>query len=199
MKTSEKISTALAVALLFGLLALGIYLMKLLLSNLDKINPNIIAAIIAGAITFTGYFVTRHLEKRKEIELQIREQKLPIYEEFMGFFFKFVFDEDFKKLGADEKDAETLNFMVKFSQKSIMWFSDESLKSFIEWKRMSSKLASQQNVDHTYQLVLFEKMLIAFRKDVGHSNKNITTGDLLSIFVTDIDNYKDQLAQLKNI
>ena len=60
---------------------------KMLIEKIDSINANIVVALIAGTVTIIGYFITRYLEKKKLIEQQIREQKLPAYEEFIDFLF----------------------------------------------------------------------------------------------------------------
>ena len=67
------------IAGLIGLLAfigIGYFLYKavsLLILNFDKININIFVAIIGGTITITSFFITRYLEKRKNIEMNFDE------------------------------------------------------------------------------------------------------------------------------
>ena len=53
-------------------------------------NINLIIAIIGGTITLSSFFITRYLERKKEIEFEIRNKKIPIYEEFFNFYFKVV-------------------------------------------------------------------------------------------------------------
>ena len=70
--------------------AVGFFIVKLIIllfAKIDKVDPNIIVALIAGTVTIIGYFITRYFEKKKIIEQQIREQKLPVYEEFIEFLF----------------------------------------------------------------------------------------------------------------
>lgn len=44
------------------------------------------------------------------------------------------------------------------------------------------------NEDFKYQgLFLIENVLFAIRSDVGHSNKGLKKGDLLTLFINDID------------
>ncbi|MCO6147381.1 hypothetical protein [Flavobacterium sp. NRK1] len=56
-----------------------------------KLDINLIVAIIGATVTLLGYYVTRYLERKKEIEFQIRNKKIPIYEEFFEFYFKVIF------------------------------------------------------------------------------------------------------------
>ena len=41
----------------------------------------------------------------------------------------------------------------------------------------------------TFHIFAVERLLLAIRKDVGHKNKNLKQGDLLSIFINDIDSF----------
>ena len=41
----------------------------------------------------------------------------------------------------------------------------------------------------TFHIFAVERLLLAIRKDVGHKNRNLKQGDLLSIFINDIDSF----------
>lgn len=45
-------------------------------------------------------------------------------------------------------------------------------------------------------LFLFEDVLFSLRGDIGHSNKGLSQGDLLALFVNDIDKYVDRLDKM---
>ncbi|HEY1193400.1 hypothetical protein [Flavobacterium sp.] len=96
-----------------------------------ELDINLVIAIIGAVVTFTGYYVTRYLERKKEIEFQIRNKKIPIYEEFFEFYFKVVFS---SKNGENMNQDEMTAFFQKFNQKAIIWFPDEILKSYSDWK-----------------------------------------------------------------
>lgn len=165
----------------------------ILIENINKVNPTIIVAFIAGSVTIIGYFVARYLEKQKTIEIQIREQKLPVYDEFIGFFIQKLMGAEYQSLSDVEKAAEIQDFMARFTQKGLLWFSDDTLLAFINWKYSSQVLSGNTEDDTIESLRILEALLLAFRKDVGHSNKNIKKGDLLSLFVNDIYKYRDKL------
>lgn len=189
MKKQDSFSTFFAIMILLGVLALIGYSFKLFFSHLDKINPNVLATIIAGMLTLSGYYVTRYLERKKEIEFQIRERKLPIYQDFIAFIFKMAFDEEFKALDENDKQKKMTEFVMEFSRKSMIWLSDEALLAYIKWKKQAANHSSDSE-NYISHLLEFEKVFLAFRKDVGHSNKNIQPGDLLAMFITDFVDYK---------
>lgn len=152
-------------------------------------NPNIIVAIIAGIVTMSGYVVARYFERKKIIEQQIREQKLPVYEEFISFIFHVIKN---VKEGKETDQAEMTEFMMNFNKKSIVWLSDSSLKAYTKWRKSSSDFAdgSDKSTEATMrQMLVLEELFLEFRKDIGHSNKNLKPGDLLSLFVNDVDQY----------
>jgi len=175
--------TGLIITGLFGFLIYKI--IELLFENISKINPNIVVAIIAGTVTITGYFITRYFEKKKIIEQQIREQKLPAYEEFIDFLFS-IFKQTKNNKQINDKKLE--EFFWSMNKKSILWLSDKTLKSYVTWKKLTSSYADVEDKTEFDSLIIMsslENLLKDFRSDIGHKNKNIVDGDILSLFIND--------------
>ena len=196
MKNLKNIfSVILALAILSGILYFIYLVIITFIENIDKIDPNIFIAIIAGAVTITGYFITRYLERKKLIEQQIRDQKLPTYEEFLDFMFE-IFNSTKTEKPSSQEDLQ--KFFWKFNKKAILWLSDRTLKSYIEWRNslvQFSKKSNSNESDNAKTLVAFEKLLLDFRKDIGHDNKNFETGNILSMFINDWDSYSHHLKK----
>ncbi len=169
-----------------GLLGFFIYKsIDFLFENISKINPNIVVAIIAGSVTITGYFITRYFEKKKIIEQQIREQKLPAYEEFIDFLFS-IFKQTKNNKQINDKKLE--EFFWSMNKKSILWLSDKTLKSYVTWKKLTSNYADVEDKTEIESLIIMsslENLLKDFRADIGHKNKGIVEGDILSLFIND--------------
>ena len=181
----------LGILLLGGLFFLIYRLVIYAISKADVINANILVALIASTVTIVGYFITRYLEKKKLIEQQIREQKIPVYEEFIGFFFKLFKNTKSKEI-IDSKELE--DFFWEMNKKSVLWLSDKTFKSYINWKNTTAKFADvkdKSEAENIKMLLLFEKLLLDFREDIGHKNKNLESGDLLSLFLNDWEKYKN--------
>jgi hypothetical protein len=163
---------------------------------MNKIDPNILVAVIAGSVTILGYFIARYFEKKKVIEQQIREQKLPAYEEFVDFLFDiFKKTKDGRKF--NDKDIKELGeFYWEMNKKAILWLSDKTLKSYSTWKSMTSDYADKENrseVENLNILFALETLLLDFRNDIGHDNKNIEKGDILKIFINNFDDYNKRI------
>jgi hypothetical protein len=172
------------IGLLF-LSAIGYFLFEisnLIITNFDKININVFITVIGGTVTISSFFITRYLEKKKVIENEIRNKKIPIYEEFFAFYFKVVYN------SISENDMIT--FFKEFNQKAIIWFPDETLKSYVEWRKKVMEFAKDNTNDNLINLIFHqEDFLKQFRKDIGHSNKYLVKGDISSLYINDIDKY----------
>lgn len=159
----------------------------LLVIDFDKININIFVTIIGGTITISSFFITRFLEKRKNIEIEIRNKKIPIYEEFFDFYFKIIFGNANKE---NMSSDEMVVFFKGFNQKAIIWFPDHILKSYINWKKNLIYFSENSNNENLRKLLIEqEELMHQFRKDIGHSNKNLIQGDISSLYINDIENF----------
>lgn len=154
-----------------------------------ELNINLVIAVIGASVTLIGYYVTRYLERKKEIEFQIRNKKIPIYEEFFQFYFKVVFNTK-NKNGKKLSEDDMILFFQQFNQKAIIWFPDNILISYINWKRELSYFSGNNTPENLKNLILKQEDLMKeFRKDIGHENKKISKGDISSLYVNGLDNY----------
>ncbi len=182
----KKISTFLTglLGLLFFIL-IGFFLYKtfnIIIRNIEKIDINIFVAVIGGTITICSFFITKYLDKKKTIENDIRNKKIPIYEEFIKFYFSVVHS----KISSEE----IVNFFQEFNQKAIVWFPDETLIYYIEWRKKVIDYSKNNSEEKLISIIFFqEDFLKQFRKDIGHSNKNILKGDISSLYLNDIEKY----------
>lgn len=154
-----------------------------------ELDINLIIAVIGASVTLTGYYVTRYLERKKEIEFQIRNKKIPIYEEFFQFYFKVVFNTK-NKNGKKLSEDDMVLFFQQFNQKAIIWFPDNILISYINWKRELSFFSENNTPENLKHLILKQEDLMKeFRKDIGHKNSKIDKGDISSLYINGLDNY----------
>lgn len=163
----------------------------ILLDKIEKLDPNIVIAVIGGTVTILGYFITRYLERKKTIEQQIREQKLPTYEEFIDFIFN-IFQQTKNQTEVDLKSLE--KFYWSMNKKSILWLSDRTFKSYVTWKNKTAEYADKKDksiVDSFQIMNSLGDLLKDFRADIGHKNKDISSTDILSLFITDINKTKE--------
>lgn len=161
-----------------------------LLVVLANIDSDIAIAIITGAITLLVTALSIVIGKAYEIRATIiksnREKKIPIYEELIQFMFNKIF------MGVKTKsmpsEEEIIKFMADFTQKSMVWGSNDVLAAWIKCRRAAINEEEVKQNPANFMLN-YENLIREIRKDLGLKNKNLKEGDILSLFVTDIDKY----------
>lgn len=182
-KITELIYALIALLIIVGF---GYFIFKmfdLLIENIDKVNANLFIGIMGATVTLTGFFITRYLERKKLIEIEIRNKKIPIYEEFMDFYFNIIFK---KKTDKDTSTDEIIDFFRSFNQKAIIWFPDKVLKAYIKWK---DNLIGFSNKEMELRDIILEQeeFMKLIREDIGHSNKEISKWGISSLYINDLD------------
>jgi hypothetical protein len=159
---------------------------------LSQLKPEIFAAILAAFLTLLIpiilHFMTKLYEKRNELNRELRDKKVPLYEGFIEFYFKIV---NAEKIG-DQKltEIETTKFLNKFIQQIIVWWPDKLLKIFCIFRR---KIINSNGDNNSTKdaILLLEELFFEMRKDLGYKNKNILKGDISSLYINDFEEYFD--------
>ena len=158
----------------------------------SAMNSSISAAIIAAAATIVVSVVSIVLAKvyefRQSVEREIRANKVPIYEEFLGFMSRLLHGE---KIGKKPTDEEMVVFMIEFNQKMMVWGSDSVLAAWRDWRKtIVSDGDPEGNSWRLGQMMhSYENIIYAIRKDLGHRNDGLNKGDLLRLFINDYDEF----------
>lgn len=156
--------------------------------TLTALSPQVATAIVAGVATLLvsvfSVLWSKRVDRIREIEQEQRKQKIPVYEEFLSLIFRMLFAEKLGEGPVTEQDM--MKSMSLFGQKIMVWGSDDVLKEYASWRRVATAIAEGNPAFHLFAV---ERLLLAIRKDVGHKNKNLKQGDLLSIFINDIDSF----------
>lgn len=174
---------------LLVLSTLGFAVVWLLWKGLSSIGSEVAAALItASATILVSVFVTvynKRWDRNRQIKEKQREKKIPAYEDFSKFVFQILLATKMDEEISEEKMMES---MMEFIHHIIIWGSDDFIQSFGEWK------TEIQGSDDTQasplgQLAFFEDLILAMRRDLGHEDEEFERGDLLRLFITDIDDY----------
>ena len=189
-RRSSWIGTVMAICLLIALSVLGLWLIYSLWQSYLALPVQLAAPLTVASTTVLvsvfSLIFSKHWERKWEIEQEHRKQKLPIYEEFLVFWFKVLV----KKAGETPvSETEMIEFFRTFTQKLMIWGSDDVVKEYAKFRAQSVPTSENQQLVGMQLLFAFESLLYAIRSDVGHANKNLLKGDLLSLFVNDIRTY----------
>ncbi|MFJ6380529.1 hypothetical protein ACIQI7_11075 [Kitasatospora sp. NPDC092039] len=148
----------------------------------DGVNPTISAAAVTAMATVIVAVATlvlgRYIEKRKTIEAEIRISKIPVYSRLVSGLFTLLQAE-----AGPQQTAAAEALFRDLTPDLITWSSDEVL---VEWSRFKRTVANLSPEDAIFAL---EKVLMAIRQDYGHKGAKVGDGDLLGLFINDIDTH----------
>jgi len=183
----EKKSTfSKAFGFILGLLLLGgiLYGTYFLLAGAVDVFLKIDKQVALGVVAASGTIIvsvativlTKYYEKKKQIEADLREKKIAVYQDFISLLFKVLLNE------IDVNDPKVLNrAFMDFTEKLIVWGSDKIVEKYSSYRKEPNRM------------VLLEEILFEIRKDLGHKNKNLVSPAILRLFVNDIDQHPDKL------
>ena len=101
----------------------------------------------------------------------------PIYEQLVKTFY------DGATRGEAAED-DMLSFFEALAQSLLIWGSAPVIDAFNQWR-----MAVKVDAGTPTSLFAFEDLLFAIREDLGNDRKNLGRGDLLRVFVNDIDDF----------
>ncbi|WP_406383179.1 hypothetical protein OHU25_29100 [Streptomyces sp. NBC_00117] len=178
-------SLAVLAALLFGAVEVIAFLARYVGHQVfHGVNPTVAAAALTAMatvlITVATLVIGRYIERQKAVEAEIRASKIPVYTRLVSGLMRTV-------LNPDSSNADELvQFLREITPDLITWASDDVLLAWSKFKREAQVLVSEDTVFG------FEELLSAIRRDFGHSGNKVQEGDLLALFINDID---EQLAR----
>ncbi|MDH6110148.1 hypothetical protein P3T36_006645 [Kitasatospora sp. MAP12-15] len=174
---------AVLATLLLGVVAAAVFLIRDVGHQLfHAVDPTVAAAAVTAMSTVIVSVATlvigRYFERRKTLEAELRASKIPIYARLVaGIFGVLHSPTDTQRAAAAEALFRDL------TPDLITSASDDVL---ISWSRFRRSLTTTPPDEGLFVL---EKALLAIRRDYGHTGKNVREGDLLGLFIKDIDEY----------
>ena len=196
-KARTVLSTIVGVLLVAGVGFGIIVALRTVIHALASLAPAIAAAIIAPAATVIVSVISivlgKYFESRNLIQKEQREKKIPVYEDLINFVSKIQMST--KAGNTPPSEEEMVNFMSGFTQRIMVWGSDEVLTAFVRFRRVPTDDAATKA--NPFGLMFsYEQLILAIRRDLGHKNKALSTGDILRLSINDIDQY---LPKRKNL
>ncbi|MCB9436870.1 MAG: hypothetical protein H6673_07730 [Anaerolineales bacterium] len=176
-----------AILIIFLFIILGL----VLLGSLEK---EVAAAIGAAFVGVAGITIGKSYERKLSIEQALREKKMPLFEEFTQAWMEFLLNYTQQNKSSNQKssskaqpssmDSKAQEFIAEYTPKLIVWAPDEVI---LLWSRLRQLSTQGTQEASTHNLFLLEELFLAMRKDVGHKNENFRRGDILRLFITDVD------------
>ena len=180
---------------LLMMMVAGIYFVsQWFVGKLAAVDAKLAAALLTASatviVTVFSVLISKHLENRTAIEAALREKKEPIYQKLIDFVFNITFA---TKLGKEmPSEKEILQFLADMTRDLVVWGSPEVITEFSRFK--NSKLTQVGDGDSSggaFDLLFsMEEVFKAIRKDLGHKDLILKKGDLLAMYITDINEYR---------
>ena len=196
-RTTNAIILVGGIAVLLAIIGAIYGLGSALISAFSGLDAKFGAALVVAAgtviVSVMSVVVSRFLETRTTIRKELREKKIPVYEDLISFMFKILMA---SKTGDEVTEQDMLKFMSDFTQRSMVWASDDVLNAWIKFRGASTNEA--EIIKNPFLLMfVYEDLIRAIRKDLGHKNKDLSQGKLLSLFINDIADYVDENGNIK--
>ncbi|MEQ8855080.1 hypothetical protein [Gimesia sp.] len=191
----QVLTTAIIIAVIIIVYSLGRQLIIAIADHDSEYAAPLIVTAGTIIVTVLSVVLSRYYETRSAIEKEHRDNKIPVYEDLLKFMFKIFMG---TKTGNPVSEKEMIDFMSKFNQVAMVWASDDVLSAWIKFR--STSMDEEQTKNNPIRLmVVFEDLIREIRKDLGHKNKNLTNGKILSLFVNDIEKYFDSEGNICEI
>lgn len=185
----EKNALRVVVVGIFSILIMEILIAVGIILFFPNTNPNIAAGIIAATATICVSVFSVAASKILEMSIGVanehRAKKIPIYEEFISFLIKIVQSNNPNSGQKPVTEKEMIASITKFSEVIIVWGSNDVIRAWYAFRHGFS--GTNQSAHQVF--VLVENIVKAIRKELGHSPYDLKTGELLGVFVNDIETY----------
>lgn len=192
-RTLQFVVIGLQYIVLFVITAVVLYYMsRWLQSVFSGVQKEVQAALVAASATVIvsvlSVVVGKYYERKRAIEQQIRDKKIPIYEKFVKDSMRHFMPAG--KNQSTDSDGKLLNDLGEFTIDAVIWGSDDVLSSWRKFKKVVGNDAKEGMLE-------FEILLYAIRQDLGHKSRKLNRGDILGLFINDIDQVLETLTPLK--
>lgn len=185
----KKVFQVIFAIILLVLISYGLYVVLSKIWVVFKtIDATLAAGIIAASATIIVSVITVMLSKRQEqkveIQAQLREKKVPVYEKIIEFIFLITFADKLGKKQPSEK--EMIKFFADTTRDLVIWGSHDMVIAFGDFRE--ALMSMPNNEDTTHILASVEDLLFAVRKDLGH-HSGVQRGDVLRLYINDLPEY----------
>jgi hypothetical protein len=147
----------------------------------DPIKTAVLAGIPVISVAVVGFYANKSIETKRAVEQAMRPKKLELYTEFNRFFMS-IFDNE--KVAEKPTEDDIMRFFSDKTPELITFASNEVIE---KWGKL--RVGLETTTANEAKMFLVEEMLKAIRTDLGHGKRGFHKGDILRLFVNDIDNF----------
>lgn len=143
-----------------------------------SLDPQTKSGILTGSFAIAAAITTYIFTKNKEIREAHREKKVEVYDSFLKFVSEFT-----EKMRADSSyslvdDADAKKALTDLQRNVVLYSSPDVIRAYNKFTKGNGSDNSLIRVDNLYR---------AIRNDIGLSNRMLESGELILVFINDID------------
>jgi hypothetical protein len=146
-----------------------------LLIQAIKEAPAVVGSIVTATGAVLAVVAGRVWEKRQALEQVRRERIAPTYSRLVDVFWK-----------AMQGEAIDEQFFHEWAQQVLLWGPEPVIRTYNEWR---ASVPDDGSTPEPATFLNFERLLYAIRDDLGNPTGKMGKGDLLRVFVNDIDDF----------
>lgn len=153
----------------------------------SQTSSAIVAGVAAVLVAAMSHLYQGLWNRRRAIEEAQRPAKIELYQEFISNFFDVmnVERQDTAQSHHACRQAKLEERQQKITQKMILWGSDDVISAYGRWWRIAQQAGDDSHQDELFARL--EDMLLAFRRDLGHKNRDLDRKEILSLVFDDIE------------
>ena len=166
-------------SVIIGFLAVIVLLVWGIAGWIKSVDAGVAAAIITAIAGILGLLYSQWHNKAKEISEGHRPKKIELYNTFFDIVDHYTRNERENKI--EDGIPKTIQKQFeKLNRGLIVWASPGVIKAWLNFRRGAED--PNQNT-----LILVDALLKEIRKDLGNSNWNLQDGDIVRIYLKDVD------------
>jgi hypothetical protein len=136
-------------------------------------NSPVLPAFITGVLALGGVLIARVLQARETEQTARRALIAPLYREIIATFLN------------TDKAGGTAELWAGWTEQLILWGNPAVIHAWLGLRQAGVSAIGGPTT--TEPVRLFEQFLRAAREDIGISNKNLSQGNLLRLYINDWD------------
>lgn len=145
----------------------------------------VVGAVATAALGVAGVVWQQRQSEKARLREAHRDRMTPVYHELL----KRVWQQAGQ--GSEEPSEEVVEFMRDLKARQlILGAPKEMIQAFNRWEREAK--ATQERGD-SVAFVAWEELLRAMRRDLGHDDSGLPLGELLRVFMNDLDAFLHEL------
>ncbi len=183
MKKSLLLMGFLAITLAaIAVLIVGNILAQAFLKLAQPLQASIISGVALIVVAVVTVLTNKSIQMKQLTDQSLRSQKVELYNDVFKLYLRILGKNDIVN-NPTQKEIQEF-----FINKTPLFLSYGSNEVVAKWGVL--RVTPIDPDDKTYKtLFQLEELMLAIRRDLGHGKSKIKKGDILRLFVNDIDKY----------